>query len=314
MFDTIYVFIGLMVVHYSFLDDLKVFAGDNYEKYKNIILSSLEEFALIYGDDTTWSMSKIAIDLIESIPVVGKGKYLDEVVKRFKTLFDMELKPKGSSDTEQFSTPYTKCTHDGILLQENGKYGLKFLRRHFILGEFSYKTPKGEARVSSVPCSLRKVSDAWARATNTHHDATTYSQWFPKLKSFMYENMGVSLATDRFTRFMLGAIRTNLDYLEGVEDEDYVVLSNRFGYSRVKDIQGRAVKFDRGDAEIIEKYKRVAPWITEDEIFSLLIPSRDWLLSNLAFRLDATYHINQLFSCSSLKEGVFRCDEDDLEW
>lgn len=310
MFDTIYVYIALMCVHYSFLEDLKVFAGSKYEEYKKEILEAISDFALIYGDDTTWSLPKRVVDLLECIPVVGKGRYLDEVIRRLKEFFDMEMKPKGSSDTDEFNTPYTKCTKDGTVLSEGGKYGLKFLRRHFIWGVFT----KTNGKVEHVPVSVRKVSDVWARATNTQHDASVYTQWFPKAKSFLYENMGVSLLTDRFIRYMLCVVLRNSDHLEGKEGEDYIVLSKKFGYSRVKDRNGRAVKFDRGDSEIIDKYKRVAPWMTEEDIFNLEIPARIWLLDKLAYKPDSTYHVTRLFSCRTLREGVFKCDADDLEW
>jgi len=316
MFDTIYVYIALMVVHYSFLDDLK--NRKNYEKIKKKILKAITRFALIYGDDTTWSLPARVVRLIESIPSVGKGGYMDAVIKRLRDQFDMMMKPKGSSDTDQFSTPYSSCTPDGILLQENGKYGLKFLRRHFVKSEFVVSavgsTDPKSIKTIEVVQSMRKISDAWSKATNTHHDADTYTQWFARVKSFLFENMGVSLATDRFLRMFIASIRTNMDYLEAKEDEDYILLRDKFGYSKVSDEKGRTVKFDAGDRDLIEKYKRVAPWMTEEEIFNKDVPPRDWLLTQLALKVDdsefAAIHWNGI----SLREGVFKCDGDELKW
>jgi len=290
IFDTFYVYIAMMVVHYVFADRLQAIGTPRALKARELLMFELEKFALIYGDDLCWTLSDELVRELEEL-CCNKKPYLDEVVIILKQQFDMVLKPPGSSDTNRYHTPFSNVTKDGVVLPTyDNDYGFKWLRRHF------YQKPNKNL------ASIRRISDYWSKATNTHHDALYYTndKWLQRIKAFTVENMGNSKMIDLFCRQFYHALEKHpVKCVDPIEIERAIPVKGKIhtpDFRPVHDGVGEKVVEDK-------KYLFVDPNLSQEFKMDKRIPSRRDLINRFSsYKNDAAFTAG-LRSCEKMKEG-----------
>jgi len=299
----------MMVVHYVFADRLKSIGTERALSVRSQLMYELEQFALIYGDDLCWTFSDDLIRDLEEL--VCEDGYLEEVVNILKDQFDMVLKPPGSSDTNAYPTPYANITSDGVVIPgRDNDYGFKWLRRYFYKTNIHLKdrgdpengVPDKEYDVANIT-SVRRISDYWSKATNTHHDARTYpnKKWLERIKAFTVENAGGSVAIDRFCRIFYHSLEGNpvnpvgnLLELEGSLPVKGRVSSSDF--DEVKDGQGKEIPERK-------KYLLLDPEISDEFIKAPCLPSRSYLVRNFGMYTSSARFEMTLRRCRNALEG-----------
>lgn len=295
IFDTFYVYIAILVCHYVLADRLKALDSQAGARARVLLMEDLEQFTLIYGDDLCWTLRDETIHAIEDLLGI---KYLDEIVVILKEKFDMVLKPPGSSDTNQYSTPFANMSWDGCLLPDkDNNYGFKWLRRYF--SPVLIRTSVGCFK-SMV--AVRKISDYWAKASNTHHDAMTYPnhKWLQRIKAFCVENMGASIVIDKFCRMFYAALKEfPIQVSDVIELEEEIPVKGR-----VSSIDGRAV-FDGVKYDSVEKkkYLMVDPDIPPYFCTNDYLPTRSELISEFGTYTSAAAFEASLRSCNKMAQG-----------
>ncbi len=295
IFDTFYVYLAVLVCHYIIGDRLKGLCTPEGDNARRLLYEDLEQFTLIYGDDLCWTLRDETIRAIESLLSV---KYLDYIIVLLKEKFDMVLKPSGSSDTNQYSTPFCNMTWDGCVIPTpDNDYGFKWLRRYF-----SPVTVRTKVGCFRNMVAVRKISDYWAKATNTHHDAMTYPnhKWLQRIKAFCVENMGSSISIDRFCRLFYASLKElPVVVADVIELEGEIPVKGR-----VSSKDGRQV-FDgvKYDAVENKKYLMVDPDLPDYFKRNDYLPSRSELILNFGCYVNSGAFEEGLRSCRTMAQG-----------
>jgi len=301
MFDTLYVYLAMMVVHYSLLETVISNApASEHARITSDFYAAVEEFLLIYGDDTDWSLPRSVVN--EWSKYLGMD-YLDYVIKQLKEQFDMVLKPKGTGETAVFPTPWSPVTPDGVLIEvkkpEGYSYGLKWLKRHFV---------RGKLRVGGIVAPgimpMRRVTDVWGKATNTYHDAYEYSNdhWLARIKAFALENMGCSQIIDEFCRLFHSALEAH-----PVPTRPIIELPPDFPYKgRLKSQDGTPIGFANMDNDLKRKYMLLDPDMSPFFLKDLSIPPRSVITYEFSAYMNAYEFYDKLKTNLSMSDVLRR--------